>query len=43
VGIGLAYVPAGRADPETPIEIDIRGKHRAGVVARKPLYSSRTA
>jgi aminomethyltransferase len=43
VGVGLAYVPAERADPDTPIEIDIRGKHRAGAVARKPLYSSRTA
>jgi aminomethyltransferase len=43
VGIGLAYVPAGRAEPDTPIAIDIRGKHRAGVVARKPLYSSRAA
>jgi aminomethyltransferase len=40
VGIGLAYLPAARTDPGTPLEIDIRGKHRAGVVASKPLYAS---
>ena len=37
-GIGLAYVPAARSEPGTPIDIDIRGRHRAGAVARKPLY-----
>ena len=38
VGIGLAYVPAERAEPGTEIDIDVRGKLRPAVVARKPLY-----
>jgi aminomethyltransferase len=37
-GIGLAYVPAERAEPGTEIEIDVRGKVRPAVVERKPLY-----
>ena len=32
VGIGMAYVPAGKAEPGTPIEIDVRGKLRAAEV-----------
>jgi aminomethyltransferase len=39
VGIGMAYLPAGRAEPGTPIEIDVRGKARAAEVRTKPLYS----
>jgi aminomethyltransferase len=39
VGIGMAYVPAERAAPGTELEIDVRGKRRAAVVASKPLYS----
>jgi glycine cleavage system T protein (aminomethyltransferase) len=38
VGIGLAYVPAGRSQPGTRLEIDVRGKIRDAVVAEKPLY-----
>lgn len=38
VGIGMAYVPAERSAPGTPLEIDVRGKPRAAVVAEKPLY-----
>jgi glycine cleavage system T protein (aminomethyltransferase) len=38
VGIGMAYVPAARAEPGTEIEIDVRGKTRTAVVAGKPLY-----
>jgi aminomethyltransferase len=38
VGIGMAYVPAGSASVGTPIEIDVRGRTRAAVVAEKPLY-----
>ncbi len=38
VGIGMAYVPAERATPGTPIEIDVRGKIRPAVVKDKPLY-----
>ncbi len=38
VGIGMAYVPADRAAPGTPLEIDVRGKMRPAVVKEKPLY-----
>jgi aminomethyltransferase len=37
-GIGMAYVPAHRAEPGTPLEIDVRGTVRAAHVERKPLY-----
>ncbi len=37
-GIGLAYVPAGRAATGTRLEIDVRGKMRPAVVKDKPLY-----
>ncbi|HXR29239.1 MAG TPA: glycine cleavage system aminomethyltransferase GcvT [Solirubrobacteraceae bacterium] len=37
-GIGMAYLPAGRANSGTPIELDVRGKMRPAVVADKPLY-----
>ncbi len=40
IGIGLAYVPAGRAEPGTSLEIDVRGKVRAAEVRAKPLYPS---
>jgi aminomethyltransferase len=39
VGIGMAYVPADRAKPDTPIEIEVRGKTRPAIVKRKPLYT----
>jgi aminomethyltransferase len=38
MGIGLAYVPAGRAAVGTHLEIDVRGKMRPAVVKKKPLY-----
>jgi len=38
VGIGMAYLPADRAEPGTEIEIDVRGKPRTARVERKPLY-----
>ena len=38
VGIGMAYVAAGRAEPGTELAIDVRGKIREAVVAAKPLY-----
>jgi aminomethyltransferase len=37
-GIGLAYVPAGSAEPGTNLQIDVRGTIRPAVVQRKPLY-----
>jgi aminomethyltransferase len=39
IGIGMAYVSAGKAEPGTPIEIDVRGKPRQAEVRAKPLYS----
>jgi aminomethyltransferase len=38
VGIGMAYLPAERAQPGEEIEIDVRGKVRPAVVGTKPLY-----
>jgi aminomethyltransferase len=38
IGIGMAYVPADRAAPGTPLQIDVRGKVRDAIVAEKPLY-----
>jgi len=37
-GIGMAYVPAERAEPGTPLEIDVRGTIRSATVQPKPLY-----
>jgi aminomethyltransferase len=37
-GIGMAYVPAERAEPGTPLQIDVRGSTRMARVARKPLF-----
>ncbi len=37
-GIGMAYVPAERAEPGTGIEIDVRGTARPAVIETKPLY-----
>jgi aminomethyltransferase len=39
IGIGMAYVPAGKAEPGTPIEIDVRGRTRTAEVRARPLYS----
>jgi aminomethyltransferase len=38
-GIGMAYVPAGKAEPGTSIEIDVRGRARQAEVRAKPLYT----
>ncbi|MDX6560670.1 MAG: aminomethyltransferase [Gaiellales bacterium] len=38
VGIGMAYVPAESASVGTSFDIDVRGKTRPAVVAKKPLY-----
>jgi aminomethyltransferase len=42
VGIGMAYLPAEKAEPGTEIEIDVRGKSRTAEVRKKPLYSKET-
>jgi aminomethyltransferase len=38
IGIGMGYVPAALARPNTPIEIEIRGKRAPAVVVPKPIY-----
>ena len=38
IGIGLAYVSPGVARPETPLQIEIRGRPAAAVVVPKPIY-----
>ncbi len=38
VGIGMAYVRAGLAEPGTEVVIDVRGKVRPARIATKPLY-----
>ncbi len=42
-GIGMAYVPAELAEPETEIEIDVRGKRRLARVKKGPLYTGSAA
>jgi glycine cleavage system T protein (aminomethyltransferase) len=37
-GIGMGYVPAETAEPGTRLEIDVRGRPRAAVIKKKPLY-----
>jgi aminomethyltransferase len=37
-GIGMAYLPAGKTEPGTAFEIDVRGKTRPAEVRTKPLY-----
>jgi aminomethyltransferase len=43
VGIGMAYVAAELAEPETELAIDVRGRSRAAKVGSKPLYSKEKA
>jgi aminomethyltransferase len=38
IGIGLGYVPASVSTPGTELTVDVRGRRRLGVVARKPIY-----
>jgi aminomethyltransferase len=38
VGVGMAYVRADLAEPDTEVEIDVRGKCRPARIASKPLY-----
>ena len=37
-GIGMGYVPAGRAEPGEEITIDVRGKPRQAKIVQKPIY-----
>jgi aminomethyltransferase len=38
IGIGMAYLPAGRAVEGERFTIDVRGREREALVAAKPLY-----
>jgi aminomethyltransferase len=38
IGIGMGYVPADRAKPETELTIDVRGRPRRARVVKKPIY-----
>jgi aminomethyltransferase len=38
IGIGLGYVPPAAAQPDTQIEIEIRGQRYPAVVVKKPIY-----
>jgi aminomethyltransferase len=40
--IGLAYVPAGRITPGTPLAIDVRGRSVAARVVQTPFYKRKT-
>jgi aminomethyltransferase len=42
IGAGLAYLPAERAEPGTPLEIDVRGRTRPAEVRTRPLYRKET-
>jgi aminomethyltransferase len=37
-GIGMGYVPAQLAEPETRITIDVRGRDRDARIVKKPIY-----
>jgi aminomethyltransferase len=41
IGIGLGYVPPGVAQPDTKIEIEIRGQRHPAVLVKKPIYRKR--
>jgi len=38
IGIGLGYVPAANASPDTPLQIEIRANKAPAVVIKKPFY-----
>ena len=38
IGIGMGYVPAGLARPNTPVQIEIRGKLSPALLVPKPIY-----
>jgi aminomethyltransferase len=37
-GIGMGYVPAELAAPETELTIDVRGRKRKAKIVEKPIY-----
>jgi aminomethyltransferase len=41
-GIGMGYVDAGIAEPDTALTIDLRGRQRRARVVEKPIYRKET-
>jgi aminomethyltransferase len=39
IGIGMGYVPAALAQPDSELTIDVRGRPRQARVVKKPIYS----
>ncbi len=37
-GIGMGYVPAALAEPDTEVTIDVRGRERKAKIVKKPIY-----
>jgi len=37
-GIGMAYVPTGRSQPDSELVVDVRGRPRRGRIVTKPIY-----
>jgi len=42
-GIGMGYVPAELAQPDSELTIDLRGRRRGARVVKKPIYSREEA
>lgn len=42
IGIAMAYLPAEKATPGTPVEIEVRGRRFSAVVQNKPFYTKTT-
>jgi len=38
VGIGMGYVPAELASPDTEVTIDVRGRQRRARIVKRPIY-----
>jgi aminomethyltransferase len=43
VGIGMGYVPAATAEPDTDITIDVRGRPRGAHIVKKPIYKKESS
>jgi aminomethyltransferase len=39
IGVAMGYVPPDLSKPDTPVEIDVRGKALQAVVRRPPFYT----
>jgi aminomethyltransferase len=42
IGLGMGYVPAANASPESSIQIEIRGNKFPAIVVKKPFYKRST-